>query len=218
MDKGIGYKLSEKGSVKLPEKGVKWYAERMSRRKILSQEGQYSPTYPSDSEARAKRSPAAPPAEEVEAWLEQMVHPATMAQLEDYRQRGLRERILTLPVTVALVLSIIRRHIGGISELVRLLGTEELLWVTRTGEGGANKLPRNGYARCLRNSFTTSYWSVLGQMEGRWQERKRPQPPEIAWARPVIQMYWSTTAQPWMRWCARSACCRRQKAIPWPDA
>jgi len=130
---------------------------------------------------RAKHSPAAPPAEEVEAWLKEIVHPATMAQLEHYRQRGLRERILTLPVTVALVLSMIWRHIGGLSELVRLLGSEGLLWVTeplKVSQQAASERLRTLPAELFYNILQ----DVLGQMESRWQERKRPQPPEIAWA------------------------------------
>lgn len=130
---------------------------------------------------RMKHSPAAPPAEEVESWLEQIVHPATMAQLEHYRQLGLRDRLLTLPVMVALVLSMIWRHIGGLSELVRLLGTEGLLWVTepvKVSQQAASERLRSLPAELFHNILL----EVLVQMESRWQERKRPLPPEIAWA------------------------------------
>jgi len=41
---------------------------------------------------------------------------------------GLRERVLTLPIMVALVLSMIWRQIDKVTELVRLLRTEGLLW------------------------------------------------------------------------------------------
>jgi hypothetical protein len=42
---------------------------------------------------------------------------------------GLRERTLTLPVMVALVLSMIWRQIGSIFDLTRIVQQETLLWV-----------------------------------------------------------------------------------------
>lgn len=130
---------------------------------------------------RGKHSPAGPPTEEVERWLTEIVHPATFAQLEHYHQLGLRERILTLPVTVALVLSLIWRQVSGVCDLVRVLGTEGLLWVTepltvsqQAVSGRLGSLPADLFRRILQN--------VLVQMESRWQQRERPLPPEIAWA------------------------------------
>lgn len=130
---------------------------------------------------RGKRPPTAPPAAEVERWLSEIVHPATFAQLAHYRELGLRERILTLPITVALVLSLLWRQLSGVCELVRLLGSEGLLWVTEpvtvTQQAVSERLrtlPADLFQRILVD--------VLVQMEERWQERDRPLPPEIAWA------------------------------------
>lgn len=41
----------------------------------------------------------------------------------------MRERLLTLPVMVAIVLSLVYRQINGLSELLRVLHQEGLLWV-----------------------------------------------------------------------------------------
>src|SRR3990172_7076297 len=76
---------------------------------------------------RTKRPLAAPPDEQGAARLTEIVHPATLNQVGYYHQLGLRERTLTLPVMVALVLSMIWRQLSGISELVRLVRTEVLL-------------------------------------------------------------------------------------------
>jgi hypothetical protein len=43
--------------------------------------------------------------------------------------KPLRERLLTLPVMVAVVLSLVYRQINGLSELLRVLSQEGLLWV-----------------------------------------------------------------------------------------
>ena len=70
---------------------------------------------------RTKRPPSAPPDEHLVARLTELVHPATLRLVSYYHQLGLRERILTLPVMVAFVLSLIWRQFSGVSELVRLV-------------------------------------------------------------------------------------------------
>ena len=44
---------------------------------------------------------------------------------------GLRERILTLPLMVAAVLTLLWRDVPGVTELSRLLATEGFLWCGR---------------------------------------------------------------------------------------
>ena len=78
---------------------------------------------------RTKRPPTAPPDEQIARRLTEIVHPATLAQLHYYHQLGLRERLLTLPIMVGLVLSMLWRQLNGVSELVRVVGQEVLLWV-----------------------------------------------------------------------------------------
>src|SRR5919206_760729 len=81
---------------------------------------------------RSKRPPVAPPDPVVAARLTELIRPATLAQLDHFRQLGLRERVLTLPVMVALVLSMIWRQIGSVSTLLRLLNEEGFLWTAPT--------------------------------------------------------------------------------------
>lgn len=77
---------------------------------------------------RTKRPPGTPPDEYLIARLTEIIHPATLRLVDYYPQWGLRERILTLPVRVALVLSLIRRQFAGVSELARVAKQEVLLW------------------------------------------------------------------------------------------
>jgi hypothetical protein len=49
-------------------------------------------------------------------------------QVAAYQVLGLRHRILTLPVMVAFVLSLVWRQIGSVSEAVRSLSREAMLW------------------------------------------------------------------------------------------
>ncbi|HET7088951.1 MAG TPA: IS4 family transposase [Anaerolineae bacterium] len=129
---------------------------------------------------RTKRPPAAPPDDQVTARLTEIVHPATLNQVGYYHQLGLRERTLTLPVMVALVLSLIWRQISGVSELVRLVRTEVLLWVPplkisqQSLSERLNTLPSELFLRVLV--------SLLPFLQSRWSQRQRPLPSVIAWA------------------------------------
>ena len=55
---------------------------------------------------QTKRPNIAPPDEEVEALLQEVIQPATFSQVAHFHQLGLRERVLCLPVMVAFVLSL----------------------------------------------------------------------------------------------------------------
>lgn len=137
---------------------------------------------------RSKRPPGAPPDEQIVERLTEIVHPATLAQLDYYRQLGLRERLLTLPVMVALVLSLIWRQVSGVSELVRLARSEPLLWLPPlqvTQQAFAERLstfPAELFLRILT--------AVLPRMQQRWQTRQRPCPPEITWAQVHYPHVW----------------------------
>lgn len=130
---------------------------------------------------RTKRALSAPPAEAVVARLTEIVHPATLAQVSYFHGLGLRARLLTLPVMVALVLSLLWRQIGSISELVRVVHTEAVLWVPPlrdlTQQALAQRLrtlPAELFARVLQ--------TILPVLQGRWQARQRPLPPAVTWA------------------------------------
>jgi hypothetical protein len=62
---------------------------------------------------RSKRPISAPPAEAVAARLQEIVHPATLQQVRYFHDLGLRERVLTLPVMVGLVLGRVWRQLGS---------------------------------------------------------------------------------------------------------
>ena len=65
---------------------------------------------------------------EVEALFHSLVQPLTLLQCDLFRQMGLRERTLTLPVMMALLLSAVWRQIAAVNELARLIRNEAVLW------------------------------------------------------------------------------------------
>jgi hypothetical protein len=127
-----------------------------------------------------KHPVSAPTAEEIQERLTEIVHPATLAQVNYFHSLGMRERTLSLVVMVAFVLEMIWRQISGVNEMVRLIQTESMLWAT----------PRRVSQQALSQRLTSLpshlflniFLSILPLMQKRWAERKRPLPPEIAWA------------------------------------
>ena len=130
---------------------------------------------------RRVRPAVAPSAPQVEARLAEVVHPATLAQVAAFHDRGRRERVLTLPVLVAFVLSLLWRQLGSVAEAVRVLTAEGVLWadplaVSRQAVSERlRRLPAALFERVLTD--------VLPQMEARWAARHRPLPPALSWAR-----------------------------------
>src|SRR5215212_7927717 len=138
---------------------------------------------------RRQRPTVAPPDPVLEQHLTELVHPVTLAQVAAYQALGLRERVLTLPVMLAFVLSLIWRQLPGVSETVRVLGREGLLWVDR--------LPVSPQAVSQRLQslpaalFGQVFAALLPPILARWQARQRPLAPALAWAAAHFTGVWS---------------------------
>jgi hypothetical protein len=129
---------------------------------------------------RTKRPNTAPPSEQIEARLTELVHPATLNQVAHFHDLGLRERTLNLPVMMAFVLSLIWRQLGSVAEAVRVLNREGLLWVDerkvsqQAVEQRLGSLPALLFERVLQE--------LLPHLAERWRERTRPLPAALRWA------------------------------------
>jgi DDE family transposase len=129
---------------------------------------------------RAKRPTSAPPAATINAHLTDIVHPATYNQIAYFHALGLRERTLTLPVMMAFVLSLIWRQIGSVTEAVRCLEREGLLWTAplpvsqQAVEQRLRSLPAELFRRVLHD--------VLPRLHERAAARRLPTPPALAHA------------------------------------
>lgn len=69
---------------------------------------------------------------EIEQNLLSSLNPASfqpLSGIQGTHGKGMRDRLLTLPVMVAVVVSLVYRQINGLSELLRVLHQEGLLWV-----------------------------------------------------------------------------------------
>src|SRR5438067_762772 len=119
---------------------------------------------------RSKRPNVAPSAASIEQMLTELIHPATYAQVAAYQDMGLRHRILTLPVMMAFVLSMIWRQIGSVREAVRVLHEEGVLWVAPLS------VSQQAVAQRLRTLPAPLFKQVLDDvlpiMEARWHSRQ----------------------------------------------
>jgi DDE family transposase len=113
--------------------------------------------------------------------LTELIHPLTLGQVAHFHQLGLRARLLTLPVMVALVLTMVWRQVGSVTELVRLLRQEGFLWCSPV------QVTEQALSQRLRTLPAALFQRVLEEllppMQARWAQRPRPLPAEIAWVR-----------------------------------
>ncbi len=111
---------------------------------------------------RSKRAPAAPPDEQVAERLTELLRPAIFSTVRFYYDLGLRQRLLTLPIMVALVLTMIWRQVGAVRQLVHLL---DLVVLVRHQE-------RDGAADGLAPPRAAEDFDVVGdETDGREQSR-----------------------------------------------
>ncbi len=143
----------------------------------------------SNQVARGQKQPTLPPDEQTAQRIKEVIHPATLAQVGYYQQLGLRERTLTLPVMVAVVISLVWRQFASVSETLRALETEGLLWADpmhvsqQAMSERLHRFPAELFRRVLHD--------VLPVMQSRWQQRRRPLPKEIEWALQHYDQVWA---------------------------
>lgn len=117
----------------------------------------------------------APSDAEIERRLEDFVKPAVFAELEHYRQLGLRNRILNLPVMLSLVLALIWRRIPGVCALQRSLARERIFWADRRSVSQSALSDR--FLDFPAVLFERVLYRVLAHLPERLRRRTRPLSP-----------------------------------------
>jgi Transposase DDE domain len=129
--------------------------------------------------------------EVVAAQLEQLVTPAVLAQEKYYRQLGMRDRILNLPLMVAAVLTLIWRDVAGVRELSRILAREGFLWCEPTQVSQQALSQR--FLTFPAEIFERVFKELLPQFEQKWHSRKqRPLPESIQFAQTKFARIWAS--------------------------
>lgn len=134
---------------------------------------------------RTKRPNTAPLDPQVREQLCDLLHPATFAQVAHFHAAGLRERVLTLPVMVAVVLTLIWRQVGSVCELTRLLHLEGFFWCSPTpvSQQALSQRLRVFPAHLFHQVLADVLPQLHARWEARWATRPRPLPRELRWVR-----------------------------------
>lgn len=151
--------------------------------------------------ARPRTAPA-PTTAALDAQLTDLVSPAAFALSEEYRRLGLRSRILALPVMVAVVLTIVWRQVPAVSEVVRLLRREQLLWVPPGLHVSQQALSLR--LRSLPETLFAQLWHTLAPtLQARAIARTRPLPPVIARVQAHYPRIWAIDGSTLEELCKR---------------
>jgi hypothetical protein len=108
-----------------------------------------------NSDFRQNNATTLPPDEEMEGRLRTLLSPAALASVRRPEGVSLRDRVLTLPVMAAIVVSLVWRRIPSLAEVLRVLSAEGLLEVPaqRVSEQALSKrlqrLPAEMFATLL---------------------------------------------------------------------
>jgi hypothetical protein len=119
-----------------------------------------------------RRQVPAPSDPEIERRLDELVRPAVYAEIEYYRQLGLRNRLLTLPVMVAAVLAMVWRQVPGVCTLQRMLARERILWAEKTVVSQPALSER--FLTFPAVLFERVLYRVIAHLPERYQSRSRP--------------------------------------------
>jgi hypothetical protein len=122
--------------------------------------------------------------------LEDLLSPAITAQENYYRQLGLRDRILNLPLMMAAVLTLLWRDVAGVRELTRMLSREGFLWCTPT-EVSQQAISQR-FLTFPAELFERVFKQLLPELRIKWHSRKqRPQPESIEFVRTKFERIWA---------------------------
>ena len=121
--------------------------------------------------------------------LKELLTPAVYSQQAYYRELEMRERILTLPLMVAAVVTMLWHQVPSVIELTRMLNRKDLLWCK------AVKVSRQSVSeRFLRfpyELFERVFQALLPTLKQRWSERSRPIAPSVAYAMEHFERVWA---------------------------
>ena len=121
--------------------------------------------------------------------LEDLLTPAITAQQGYYRQLGLRDRILNLPLMVAAVLTLLWRDVAGVTELTRMLAREGFLWCTPTQVSQQALAQR--FLSFPAQLFERVFKQLLPKLRRAWQTRnRRPIPESVRYALVSFERIW----------------------------
>jgi hypothetical protein len=128
--------------------------------------------------------------EVIAAQLEALLTPAIFNQSHYYRQLGLRNRLLNLPLMMAAVLTLLWRNVPGVRELSRMLGRERFLWCEPTQVSQQAIAQR--FLTFPAELFERVFKELLPEFRMKWLNRtQRPLPQSIEFTKAKFERIWA---------------------------
>ncbi|MEM7713203.1 MAG: IS4 family transposase [Cyanobacteria bacterium P01_A01_bin.68] len=126
----------------------------------------------------------APSNSEIESRLFELLSPGTFANLKGVKdkERSLRQRVLTLPVMAAIVLSLVYRQVQHLTDVLRMLEVEGLLWVEQT------KVSKQALSERFNSLPSSLFASLFEQLIERLKNKNRTQQLAGQW-KPVADKF-----------------------------
>ena len=136
-----------------------------------------------------RRNRPGPDNEVIAERLEDLVLSAVLGQLAYFRRLGLRDRILSLPVMVATMLTLLWRQVPSVCELARMLAREKFLWAPQV------KVSQQALAKRFLSFpyeiFRRVLLDLVPRLRERALERERPLPKSVEHARQHFDHIWA---------------------------
>ena len=122
-----------------------------------------------------------PDNEVIQERLKSLLTPAVFGQWAYFRSLSLRDRILSLPVMVAAVLTLLWRQVPSVCELTKTLAREDFLW-SRPVHVSQQALSKR-FLNFPAEFFQRVFMDLLPILRDRWAARQRPLPESVVCAR-----------------------------------
>ena len=136
-----------------------------------------------------KRNVPAPDNQAVNNQITELLSPMVYSQQTYYPSLGMRDRILTLALMLAAVLTLLWRQVPSVNELTRMLHREDLLWAQ------AVKVSRQALTQRFLTFPHQIFERVLRELrprlKARGKLRNRPLPPSVSWGRKQFDHLWA---------------------------
>ena len=127
--------------------------------------------------------------EAIAAQISALLTPALAKQKKYCRQLGLRDRILTLPLMVAAVLTMLWRDVAGVRELTRMLAREGFLWCDRLQV--SQQALSNRFLIFPAELFERVFKEILPLLKEKWDTRNhRPLPESVQFTLTRFEKIW----------------------------
>lgn len=129
-----------------------------------------------NSDHRCQMQVPAPSVAEIEEKIQALLRPENLSPLRLIQgKKKLRDRLLSLPVIIAIVISLVYRRLPGLSEAMRVLETEGCLWVKPL------KVSKQALSRRLQSLPASAIAESLFQVIQSNQHRQTCLPIPQAW-------------------------------------